>query len=99
MILIPAGTFLKGTPTEQARALAAEYGYHESWITCESPQQEIHLPAYRIDQYPVTNAQYQIFCKETGHPLPRHCPTPSRLFPAWGPTVTTHIWPPGSPLA
>lgn len=72
MILIPAGTFLMGTPTEQARALAAEHGYHESWITCESPQQEIYLAAYRIDRYPVTNGQYLVFCQDTGHPFPKH---------------------------
>jgi formylglycine-generating enzyme required for sulfatase activity len=72
MILIPAGTFLMGTTFEQARALAAEYGYHESWITCESPQQEIHLPDYRIDQYPVTNEQYYRFCQQTGHQAPMH---------------------------
>jgi formylglycine-generating enzyme required for sulfatase activity len=72
LILIPAGTFLMGTPLDQAKELAAKHGYHESWITCESPQQEIDLPAYRIDQYPVTNAQYHTFCQETGHPPPPH---------------------------
>jgi formylglycine-generating enzyme required for sulfatase activity len=72
MILIPAGTFLMGTTLEQARELAARYGYHESWITCESPQKEIHLHAYRIDQYPVTNQAYYRFCQETGHQSPPH---------------------------
>ena len=72
MILIPSGIFLKGTPIDQARKLSAEHGYHESWITCESPEQEINLPAFRIDKYPVTNEQYERFCVETGHKPPSH---------------------------
>jgi len=72
MILIPSGIFLKGTPLQQARKLSADNGYHESWITCESPEQEINLPAFRIDKYPVTNEQYERFCAETGHAPPSH---------------------------
>jgi formylglycine-generating enzyme required for sulfatase activity len=77
MILIPSGVFLKGTPIDQARKLAAEYGYHESWITCESPQQEIDVPAFRMDKYPVTNEQYARFCRETGHKPPSHWEGPA----------------------
>lgn len=72
MILIPEGKFLMGTTSEQAAALAAEYGYHESWIAQETPRREVYLPAYRIDKYPVTNRQYAEFCKATGHPPRRH---------------------------
>lgn len=72
MILIPEGNFLMGTTAEQVAALATEYGYHESWIAHEAPRQEISLPAYMIDQYPVTNRQYAEFCKATGHPPRKH---------------------------
>ena len=68
MILIPAGTFLMGTTPEQVTRLASEFGYHTSWIDHESPQQEVDLPAYLIDKFPVTNKQYHAFCLATGHP-------------------------------
>jgi formylglycine-generating enzyme required for sulfatase activity len=38
-----------------------------------SPQQK-ELPAFWIDRYEVTNAQYQKFMNETGHPQPRSWP-------------------------
>ncbi len=72
MILIPAGTFLMGTTVEQAKKLAAEYGYHISWLSSEIPQREVNLPAYRIDKYPVTNEQFHNFCLATGYPGRRH---------------------------
>jgi formylglycine-generating enzyme required for sulfatase activity len=72
MVRIPAGTFLMGTTWEQAAALAEAHGYHESWITAESPQREIYLPAYLIDRFPVTNREYYLFCRDTGHPPRMH---------------------------
>lgn len=72
MVLIPAGEFLMGTTHEQVQKLAAEFGYHPSWLESESPQRKIDLPAFRIDRYPVTNEQYYGFCLETGHRFPEH---------------------------
>lgn len=34
--------------------------------TCETPQFELVLAAYRIGKYPVTNAEYQEFLRDTG---------------------------------
>jgi formylglycine-generating enzyme required for sulfatase activity len=31
------------------------------------PQRTIELPAFLIDKHPVTNAQFEAFCRETGH--------------------------------
>ncbi len=31
----------------------------------EGPQHEVHLPVYRVGKYPVTNAQYEEFVRET----------------------------------
>jgi formylglycine-generating enzyme required for sulfatase activity len=50
-VLIPAGPFLMGS-------LPADIIPVE-----ETPQHEVVLPAYRIGQYPVTNAQYAEFIK------------------------------------
>lgn len=72
MIVIPAGKFLMGTTEEQARKLTKQFGYHISWLSGEVPQREMELPAYAIDKYPVTNAQYAEFCKATGHAQPFH---------------------------
>ena len=36
----------------------------------ECPLHEVHLPAYRIGKYPVTNDEYARFTKATGHPEP-----------------------------
>ena len=34
--------------------------------TCEIPQHEVSLPAYRIGKYPVTNEQYAEFIRQSG---------------------------------
>lgn len=57
MVLIPAGPFLMGTDMERADAQ-------------NRPQHEVILPAYKVDKYPVTNAQYARFVAATGHRPP-----------------------------
>ncbi|MDJ0842447.1 MAG: bifunctional serine/threonine-protein kinase/formylglycine-generating enzyme family protein [Acidobacteriota bacterium] len=49
--LIPAGPFLMGSVPEATTP------------RCETPQHEIHLPAFYMARYPVTNAQYAVFLK------------------------------------
>lgn len=61
VILIPAGEFIMGTDSERADVQ-------------NHPQHKVTLPAYRIDKYPVTNAQYARFVVATGHHPP----------PIWG---------------
>lgn len=56
-VLIPAGPFLMGTNLESAD-------------TIDRPQHTVDLPAYRIDKFPVTNAQYARFIAATGHRQP-----------------------------
>ena len=72
MILIPAGSFLMGTTSEQVSELSSRYGYHPSWLSHEAPQREITLPDYKIDKYPVTNRAFHEFCLVTGHSFPGH---------------------------
>jgi formylglycine-generating enzyme required for sulfatase activity len=38
----------------------------EGILVYETPQHEVNLPAYRIGKYPVTNAQYEEFVRQTG---------------------------------
>jgi len=59
MITIPAGDFLMGTDRERSDAQ-------------DRPQHRVHLVEYRIDKYPVTNAQYARFVAEAGHRPPLH---------------------------
>ncbi len=53
-ILVEAGPFLMGSPPMQD---VPQY---------ETPQHQVLLPAYRIGKYPITNAQYEQFARETG---------------------------------
>lgn len=59
MITIPAGRFIMGTDFNRADVQ-------------DKPQHTQSLPAYRIDKYPVTNAQYARFVAATGHRPPLH---------------------------
>ena len=56
MILVTEGSFLMG------RAGVSPHG----------PQHEVHVDAYLIDQYEVTNAQYMEFVQATGRRMPEH---------------------------
>ncbi len=60
MVLIPAGEFVMGSNTNEAD---------------EKPEHKVTLPAYYIDKYEVTNAQYKAFCDATGR-TPPIIPTP-----------------------
>jgi serine/threonine-protein kinase len=65
MILIPAGEFLMGAGDNDQEALDGE-----------KPQHKVCLDAYYIGKYPVTIAQYRVFCSKTGRKMPRE--------PWWG---------------
>lgn len=57
MVTIAEGSFLRGSGTETGRA-------------DERPRRTIHLGAFMIDKYEVTNAQYLTFIAATGHKEP-----------------------------
>ncbi len=60
MVLIPAGTFLMGSPEDEERL------YDE-----EGPQHEVTISArFALARYPVTFEHYDVFCRETGRDLP-----------------------------
>jgi sulfatase modifying factor 1 len=60
MVVVPAGAFVRGTNAG---------GFDEQ------PERSIHLGAFSIDRYEVTNGQYQAFVSATNH---RHAGPPSR---------------------
>jgi iron(II)-dependent oxidoreductase len=60
-ITIPAGSFVMGTDSPMANEQ-------------DRPQHKVTLPAYKIDKYPVTNAQYARFVAATGHRAPSGWP-------------------------
>lgn len=64
MVEIPAGEFLRGTNERLAD---------------EGPQHRVDLPAFFIDRFEVTNAQYRKFVVETGRRSPDHFR--NRTFP------------------
>lgn len=59
MVLIPGGFFIMGT----SRNLSDDQ---------DQPEHKVMLPAYRIDKYLVTNAQYARFVTVTEHHPPEH---------------------------
>jgi sulfatase modifying factor 1 len=65
MITVPAGPFLMGSP--------AGFG-----LADEQPQRRVHLEAFAIDKWEVTNARYLRFVKATGHKPP---PNPYGAIP------------------
>jgi formylglycine-generating enzyme required for sulfatase activity len=76
MIKIPGGPFIMGTGDEQIKQLRAKEEWVQDWsdqelFLVEQPQHQISLPAFEIAQFPITNAEYYIFIRETGHRVPR----------------------------
>lgn len=70
MIYIPAGEFVMGTTEEEAQRLAEQYDVHPTLFLTETPQRTVHVEAFLIDRFPVTNAQYKKFIDATGHRPP-----------------------------
>jgi formylglycine-generating enzyme required for sulfatase activity len=59
-VLIPAGTFLMGTPTEQVDAIAGGDQADRDWIENETPQHQVEIsqPFY-LGRYQVTQVQWE----------------------------------------
>ena len=70
MIYVPAGEFLMGTSEQEAQRLAEQYGVHPTLFLTETPQRKVHVEAFLIDRFPVTNSQYKRFIDATGRRPP-----------------------------
>ena len=60
MVLIPAGEFIMGSDNKDSDAKPDE-----------APKHKVYLDAYYIDQYEITNSDYQKFILGTGSPAPQ----------------------------
>lgn len=78
MITIPAGPYVAGSTPEEREEAYADYratAGHDAalrgeWFDREEPRRPAHLPAFRIDLVPVTNAAYAEFVRDTGVSAP-----------------------------
>ena len=70
MVPIPAGIFVMGSNAEDVERKAVDYGLVTPWFADEHPERRVALPAYYLDRYEVTAAEYQTFVLATGRPAP-----------------------------
>ncbi len=69
-ILIPAGSFIMGTDEVDTSGKDKEFGSRKPFFADEHPQRTINLPAYKIGQFEVTQAEYQQFVVKTRRVAP-----------------------------
>ncbi len=82
MMLIPAQRVVVGTSEQQRHELAGRFDCHPTWLGDDLLPREVALPAFWIDRYPVTNAQYLAFVEATGHGRPSWWGRWGGTFPA-----------------
>jgi iron(II)-dependent oxidoreductase len=70
MVVVPAGPFILGmSESELQQVFLLDQRQNPVFLT-EMPARPVHLDAYYIDRYPVTNYQYGKFVGESGHRAP-----------------------------
>ncbi len=72
MALVPAGEFVMGSDKAEHEGVAGEFGNTKPWYLDEHPEHRVRLPAYYIDPYEVTNADYRAFFAAVNVPPPDH---------------------------
>ncbi len=72
MVLVPAGPFVMGSDRRPTPDQQVGMGMIKPLFLDEHPRHVVELPAYYIDRYEVTNAQYARFVAATGRPPPPH---------------------------
>lgn len=69
-VLISAGAFIMGSDRVDTENLASEFGATKPWYMDEHPQHRETLPAFRVDRYEVTNAQYLTYARAQNVEVP-----------------------------
>lgn len=70
MVEIPAGSFIMGSNKVDTEGLGGQLGMIRPLYQDEHPKRKIFLPAFYIDRYEVTQAQYKVFSDRTGYRRP-----------------------------
>lgn len=70
MVQIPAGEYVVGSNKTDDKNQQKEFGFIEPLFVDEHPLHTVKTPAFLIDKYEVTNAQFKKFVLATNHPAP-----------------------------
>jgi formylglycine-generating enzyme required for sulfatase activity len=72
MVVVPAGSFMMGSPPEEIAALKKEYpSVDAAWFDAEGPQREVMIAqAFAIGRHAVTRGQFAAFVEATGRKMP-----------------------------
>ncbi|HHM04384.1 MAG TPA: formylglycine-generating enzyme family protein [Gammaproteobacteria bacterium] len=70
MVLVSAGDFIMGSNKEDKENLSSRYGFPAPLYLDEHPRHRVTLPAFYIDKYEVSNAEFKAFIFKTERPLP-----------------------------
>ena len=65
MVAIPAGEFMIGSNKTDDENMQKAYGFTDPLFVDEHPLHKVVVPAFMMDQYEVTNAQYKAFVRAT----------------------------------
>ena len=69
-VLVTAGEFIRGSNREDDVEMRQQYGFPAPLFVDEHPQKKIHLDAYKIDTYEVSNKQFKVYIIQTKRMLP-----------------------------
>jgi len=102
MVLVPAGEFLMGTDKTDPENTHLKIGTVKPLYLDQQPQQPVHLDAFYIDKFEVTNRDYLRFMEATEyHDVPAHwqdgVPAPgTERLPvtnvSWGEALAYALW-------